>query len=196
MSTQGTTNLDDLPTISSVSVAEPVQLKTTEVNVKVDNPAANLAENRENDAKNMNELISNVQKASSTGALELPQQDIPQSQEHIVQDKEIKPNYVPESNADYIGAGPTKEEILRQHERKEKDKKDTDDMLDILQVPIILSILYFAFQMPVLKKVIFDKLPFLFNKDGNSSTIGSAVTSIAFAGAYMGITYILDYLSL
>ena len=193
MSSPGTTDLADLPMVPLDG--EPVQLHTAEKNVVVDNPAARLQEDRERDTKDMNALVTGIQTASAAGALQLPQRDVPQNQDHLTQDSQTRANYVPAAGADYIGAGPTSEEIMRQHAAKQKAQDAGDRTLDMLQMPIILSILYFAFQMPVIRKFAYDKLPFLFSKDGNPTTVGSAIASVAFAGAYTALTYGLDYIS-
>jgi len=193
MSSPGTTDLADLPTVPLD--AEPVQLHTTEKNAVVDNPAARLQEDRERDTKDMNALVTGIQTASAAGALQLPQGDVPQNQDHLTRDSQARANYVPAAGADYIGAGPTSEEIMRQHAAKQKAQDAGDRTLDVLQMPIILSILYFAFQMPIIRKFAYDKLPFLFSKDGNPTTVGSAIASVAFAGAYTALSYGLDYIS-
>lgn len=193
MSSPGTTDLADLPMVPLDG--EPVQLHTVEKNVVVDNPAARLQEDRERDTKDMNALVTGIQTASAAGALQLPQRDVPQNQDHLTQDSQSRANYVPAAGADYIGAGPTSEEIMHQHAAKQKAQDAGDRTLDMLQMPIILSILYFAFQMPIIRKFAYDKLPFLFSKDGNPTTVGSAIASVAFAGAYTALTYGLDYIS-
>jgi len=193
MSSPGTTDLADLPALPIDG--EPVQLHTMEKNVAVDNPAAKLHDERERDTKDMNALVTSIQTASATGALQLPQRDVPQSQDHLTHDSQVRANYVPPAGADYIGAGPTSDEIMRQHAAKQKAHDAGDRTLDMLQMPIILSILYFAFQMPIIRKFAYDKLPFLFSKDGNPTTVGSAIASMAFAGAYTALTYGLDYVS-
>ena len=193
MSAPGTTDLADLPVLPIDN--EPVQLHTTEKNTVIDNPVAKLQEERELDTKEMNALVTSIQSASAAGALQLPQKDVPQNQDHLTQDSQVRANYIPPPGADYIGPGPTSEEIMRQHSSKQKAQECGEQTLDMLQIPIILSILYFAFQMPVVRKFAYDKLPFLFCKDGNPTTMGSAIASVAFAGAYTALTYGLDYIS-
>lgn len=193
MSSPGTTDLADLPALPIDG--DPVQLHTMEKNVVVENPAAKLHDERERDTKDMNALVTSIQNASAGGTLQLPQQDVPQSQDHLTHDSQVRANYVPPAGVDYIGAGPTSEEIMRQHAAKQKACDAGDRTLDMLQMPIILSILYFAFQMPIIRKFAYDKLPFLFSKDGNQTTMGSAIASVAFAGAYTALTYGLDYIS-
>lgn len=191
MSSPGTTDLADLPALPIDG--EPVQLHTMENNVVVENPAAKLHDERE--TKDMNALVTSIQNASATGALQLPQRDVPHNQNHLTHDSQVRANYVPPAGADYIGAGPTSDDIMRQHAAKQKAHDAGDRMLDMLQMPIILSILYFAFQMPIIRKFVYEKLPFLFSKDGNPTTMGSAIASVAFAGAYTVLTYGLDYVS-
>lgn len=193
MSSPGTTDLADLPALSIDS--GPVQLRTMEKNVVVENPAAKLHEERERDTNDMNALVTSIQSASATGALQLPQRDVPQSQNHLTHDSQVRANYIPPAGADYIGAGPTSEDMMLQHAAKQKAHDTGDRTLDMLQMPIILSILYFAFQMPIIRKFAYDKLTFLFSKDGNPTTAGSAIASVAFAGAYTTLTYGLEYIS-
>ena len=190
----GTTNLADLP-IAPLS-NEPVQLKTTEMNVKVDDAAAQLQQQREKDTVDMNTLVTGVQTANAVGALNLPSRDIPQSQQHIIQDTQIKPNYIPSDEGDYISQEPSTSDIIKKNAEEQRQKDNTDELFNTLQIPIMISLLYFAFQMPVFRKLIFEKLPYLFEKDGNFSTLGSGIISILFAGAYIGTTRLLDYLSI
>ena len=208
MSANGTTDIADLPSIPMDSVQQPIQLHTTEKNtqnqlqdqsqgpLKIDSQQiSQLQQQRENETKDMNTLVTGIQNASINGGLKLPERDIPQHNNHITQDEQTRVNYIPNSQNDYIGQGPTSEDIVREHAAKQRDKGNTEDMLDILHIPIILSILYFAFHMPILQKFLFEKLQFLYMKDGNMSIIGSVFMSIVFAGSYVGIMHILDYLS-
>ena len=118
MSSPGTTDLADLPALPIDG--DPVQLHTMEKNVVVENPAAKLHEERERDTKDMNALVTSIQSASATGALKLPQRDVPQNQNHLTNDSQVRANYVPPAGADYIGAGPSSDEIMRQHAAKQK----------------------------------------------------------------------------
>ena len=51
-----------------------------------------------------NELINQLQQASSSGATSLPSRDIPSNPVAIANDVEVKPNFIPQasSNEDYI----------------------------------------------------------------------------------------------
>ena len=51
----------------------------------------------------INQLITGIQQASKTGNTDLPSRDIPVDTARIVQDEEVKPNFVPEpENDNYI----------------------------------------------------------------------------------------------
>ncbi len=192
----GVTNIDDLPIVGGNQNSNPVQLEAKEKpidNVKINNDAEKLKQQRADD---MNTLVTEIQKASSGGTLGLPSRDIPQSQEHITQDNQTKANYIPTEINDYIGNEPTKETIIKEHNKREKQIKEYDDIFDILQIPAILAILYFAFQTPYIRKMAYKNLSFLFEKDGNYSTFGTGVMSILFAGSYVALTNAMEYMSI
>ena len=50
-----------------------------------------------------------------------------------------------------------------------------------LQIPIIIALLYFLFQLPAIKKYSKAMMPFLFKEDGNPNLYGYVVNSIMFA---------------
>ena len=57
-------------------------------NVVISNPSQELKIQRDADTNNLNEFVTGIQQASSTGSLELPSRDIPQDQT-ITQDQNI-----------------------------------------------------------------------------------------------------------
>ena len=207
-----TTSLSDLP-ISPQS-EENVQMQMSEKNVVVENNMNNIQSQRENELKNiqssqipnipkaiegadLNKFVTGIQDAAASGALNLPARDIPQSQNHITQDEQIKANFVPpQSNTDYIGEGQTNDEIIRQNAAKTQEKDSLDQMYDNIQTPLLLAVLYFIFQLPVVKKNLFKIIPSLFKKDGQYNLIGYLVTSCAFAAVYVSVTQSVQYFSI
>ena len=189
-----TTSLADLPTVPIE--ADPVQLKTTEKNVKIDNPSEQLKQERAMDDANMNALVTGIQQASTSGALNLPQRDVPTNEDHLVQDQQTKANFIPQQQIpDYIRQNETTDDLVRQHAEKQQAINNGDDIFDKLQTPIILALIYLVFHTPAFRNFIFLKLPVLFAKDGHMNTSGSLLMSITFALTYMGIMYSLEYLS-
>ena len=214
----GTTSLDSLP-ISPQTQTHP-QMQTQE-NIKLD--IANLQQARDADLKqvqqgqgqqgqgqqipqlpqnamsqqNMSQFVSGLQQASQAGLTTLPSRDIPQTQTHLTQDQHMQPNYVPQAqNTDYITDHQTNEDIIRRHAQKEQQTNSLDSFYNNLQAPILIAILYFLFQLPVVRKNIFKFAPALFSKDGNPNLIGYVINSAIFAGLYFSTTKGISYFSL
>lgn len=217
-----TTSLDDLPQ-SSVNSQPNVNLNITEQNVKVPNPAQDLeakrnadlqqvmsqatpqqnqppaprqAQSESNNGIDINSFVTGIQEAAASGALQLPSRDIPQGQSHLTNDAQLQPNYIPENNGDYINDTYNQDQIINNQNIKQKNTNSMDALYDDIHVPIILAVIYFVFQLPVIKTNTLKYIPSLFNKDGNFNMIGYSVNSLAFASTYYCIIKSLDFLSI
>jgi Fe2+ transport system protein B len=192
MDNNGTTSIDSLP-ISPQTIKDNVNLNITE-NVMVHNPSQDLQKTRKEDLeinqKNLNQFVSGIQQASASGMTVLPYRDIPQNQEQLIQDQQIKPNFIPDNinHQDYILNHQTSEDIVKAN-AKRKEKVDSLDVLyNELQIPILIGVLYFLFQLPVVRKNMFKYLPMLFTNDGNTNLSGYITNSILFAGLFFLMT--------
>jgi hypothetical protein len=109
--------------------------------------------------QNMNQFVSGLQQASAAGLTTLPSRDIPQTQSHLTQDQQMQPNYVPQEHQhmDYIREQQTNEEIIRKHSQREQQTNSLDNFYNNIQTPILIAILYFLFQLPVVRKNIFKR---------------------------------------
>jgi len=217
-----TTSLDDLPQ-SSVNSQPNVNLNITEQNVTVPNPAQDLEAKRNTDLQqvmsqttpqqnqppapsqvqpesnngiDINSFVTGIQEAAASGALQLPSRDIPQSQSHLTNDTQLQPNYIPENRGDYINDTYNQEQIINNQNIKQKNTNSMDAIYDDIHVPIILAVIYFVFQLPVIKTNTLKYIPSLFNKDGNFNMLGYSINSLAFASTYYCIIKSLDYLSI
>ena len=217
----GTTSIDALP-ISPQTQTHPQmqqqQQQQSQENIKLD--IANLQQARDADLKqvqqgqgqqqqvpqlpqnamsqqNMSQFVTGLQQASQAGLTALPSRDIPQSQSHLTQDQHMQPNYVPQSkNNDYITDNQSNEDIIKRHGQKEQQANSLDNFYNNLQTPILIAILYFLFQLPVVRKNIFKFAPALFSKDGNPNLIGYVINSAIFASLYFSMTKGIQYFSL
>jgi len=151
-------------------------------------------------------LVSGVQRASSAGMTALPARDIPRDSLSMQHDEQIKPNYIPQPQqhphqstsgdggglgGDYIKRYETSDDVQRNN-RREQNKMDTLEALYTeFQMPILLGVLYFIFQMPAIRAHMLQIIPSLFNRDGNLNLIGLVATSCAYAIAYYIITKLL-----
>ena len=211
----GTTSIDSLPVGPQSQMQGPPQ---ENIRLDIDNSVSKLQQSREAEIlqaqqgqgqqgqgqqnssmsqQNMNQFVSGLQQASSAGLTMLPSRDIPQTQSHLTQDQHMQPNYVPQErqNNDYITDYQTNEEIIRRHAQKEQSTNSLDNLYNNLQTPILIAILYFMFQLPVVRKNIFKFMPSLFSKDGNPNLMGYLINSAIFASLYFSMTKGIHYFS-
>jgi hypothetical protein len=216
MNSIGTTSIDALPMAPQGQMQGPPQ---ENIRLDIDTSVSKLQESREAELQqaqqgqqtqqvqqlpqnamsqqNMNQFVSGLQQASSAGLTMLPSRDIPQTQSHLTQDQHMQPNYVPQErqNTDYITDHQTNEEIIRRHAQKEQSINSLDQFYNTLQTPILIAILYFMFQLPVVRKNIFKFMPSLFSKDGNPNLMGYVINSAIFASLYFSLTKGIHYFS-
>ena len=135
---------------------------------------------------NYNELINQLQQASSQGATGLPTRDIPINPNQIANDVEVKPNYVPPppSHEDYINNMQTPEHLIQENNNAQKQIDNLDAFYGEFQLPILIAILYFLFQLPIFKKNVKKILPSLFGSDGNPNVYGYFFNSTLFASIF------------
>ena len=142
--------------------------------------------NQQPNQKLMNELVSGVQRASMTGMTALPSRDIPRDTNSMMQDAQVQPTYVPQPqrHVDYIQdheTSSTLERVMQQNTRGSNRVDTLETFYEEIQSPLMLAILYFAFQLPAVKRYMFRYLPSaLFNADGNANLTGLIVTSAMF----------------
>lgn len=216
----GTTSIDSLPvadvdnrlnTSYNVSPQDVPQLQITEKNVVLDDKLKQLQENRkqldnnvmqqqpptENTQLNLNEFVSGIQKASSSGALRLPSRDIPQDTIEHTNDQQIQPNFVPPTNisSDYITEHQTTEEILRLNARKENDNQTLDKIYSEISLPLMIAVFYFLYQLPIVRKTLLNTFPRCYTKSGDMNMTGFLLNSAIFGLAVYGTHKLVKYLS-
>lgn len=141
------------------------------------------------DQGTINQIVSGLQKASSSGATQLPSRDIPMNTANIVNDQQVQPNYVPKAELkdyirDYEDNDGDAEDIVESYNKNARVNNSLDDMYSELQTPILIAVLFFLFQLPIIRKKMFVYVPALFSKDGNLNISGFIFMSIFF-----GLTY-------
>ena len=126
------------------------------------------------------EIVQELQSASSRDMTKLPSRDIPRDTHQLVQDEQMRPNYVPHpTQKDYIDDHNTEQYLLHQQEQK----KETDTMeafYNELQIPVFVMILFFFFQMPFVSKNMRKYLPSLYNPDQNPNFWGYIFQTLLF----------------
>ena len=202
-----TTSIDDLPTASGQNANtqnQNIVIQKTEPGAmsyspnvpdlapqqqqqqQQQNQGPPLNPNQQPNQKFMNELVSGVQRASMTGMTALPSRDIPRDTSMMMQDAQVQPTYVPQPqrHVDYIQdheTSSTLERVMHQNTRGSNRTDTLETFYEEIQSPLMLAILYFAFQLPAVKRYMFRYLPSaLFNADGNANLTGLITTSAMF----------------
>ena len=157
-------------------------------------PGPNIDSSEIHEQKMMNELVSGIQQASANGGTSLPSRDIPTNTVHFADDQ-VKPNYVPQQEqSDYIHNTDTEQDILARRVKNQNSRDSLEILYDEFQIPIIIGLLYFIFQLPIVKSKVLAILPSLFNKDGNPNLTGYIINSVFFGLAYYVISKSLAHL--
>ena len=154
------------------------------------------------DQSTISQIVNGLQQASSTGITQLPSRDIPRNTENIVQDPQIQPNYIPPVSSnlqehsqpvDYIQNNQEMDEIINKYNTQLRNGDSLDDVYSEIQTPLLLSVLYFLFQLPIFKKILIKYFSVLFYKDGNYNINGYLFTSILFGLIFYLIMKIMIY---
>jgi hypothetical protein len=135
------------------------------------------------DQTTINQIVSGLQQASVTGATQLPSRDIPQNTTTITQDPQIQPNYIPPpqpNQVDYINNSEHPEDMINNYNMNSLRNSSLDEMYNEIQTPLLLGSLFFLFQLPFFKKILFSYFPVLFSSDGNLNLNGFIFNSILF----------------
>ena len=218
-----TTSIDDLPTASGQNANthnHNIVIQKTELGAMSYSPNVPdlaplqqqqqqqqqqppLNPNQQPNQKLMNELVSGVQRASMTGMTALPSRDIPRDTSAMMQDAQVQPTYVPQPQrqVDYIQdheTSSTLERVMHQNTRGSNRADTLETFYEEIQSPLMLAILYFAFQLPAVKRYMFRYLPSaLFNADGNANLTGLIATSAMFGLAFYtmqkGMTQLTEF---
>jgi hypothetical protein len=207
-----TTSISDLPSdptgggISSGNISMSIQENDQQMQAQMLPPSQQLQQANQNhgngngngngfslDQTTINQIVNGLQKASVNGLTQLPSRDIPRTTDAITNDVQIQPNFIPQPNPaqmqeDYIQkmqqSNQSMNEIIDEHNKKANFSSSLDNLYDEIQTPLLLTILFFIFQLPIFKKYLFMYLPFLFFNDGNYNIKGYLTISILFGCIY------------
>ena len=151
----------------------------------------------------MNEVMQGVQRASANGMTMIPTRDIPMNPNTFTHDDQARPNYVPDprsvhfqdgGGADYIKDYQSMESIVRANARQSNQLDTIEAIYYDIQMPILVGVMYFIFQMPVFRAQLLHFLPSLFGEDGNFKIMGLTATSAMFALVFFIIMKLLNKL--
>ena len=112
-------------------------------------------------------------------------------------DPQVQPNYVPPSqpNSDYIKNYEQSPDIVNDYNKKYQQQNSLDDMYNEIQIPLLLAVLYFLFQLPFFRKFLFSYFPILFSNDGNLNINGFLFTSVLFSLLFYTLNKLTNHFS-
>jgi hypothetical protein len=146
----------------------------------------------------------NIPQQVPANVMNEPTRDIPMNPTAFTHDQQARPNYVPQPNdgsgenngssTDYIKDHMSMENIVRANARQSNQIDTLEAIYYDLQMPILIGVLYFIFQMPVFRAQLLHFIPSLFGEDGNFKIVGLTATSAMFAGTFFVIMKIFNKL--
>ena len=181
------------PTIQNPSLIN-TSMQNAEPNMNMNSQAQNVDMQTN---PNYNELINQLQHASAAGATSLPSRDIPMNSVQVANDVEVKPNYIPQAPTDdYIQNMQTPENLILENNARETRQDALDSFYNEFQLPLLIGILYFLFQLPLFKRFVKKFLPTLFGQDGNPNLYGYFFNSILFSSFFYILVKIINQLTI
>lgn len=135
-----------------------------------------------------NQLINELNEASIKGETALPSRDIPTQTLHNTIDEQTMPNYVP-TGEQFIQ--PQDENALQYYNNRVTRGDKIDKVYEEIQTPLLMSIMFFLFQLPIFRNTMFRMFPFMFSKDGNANIQGYFGFSLLFGVFYYVINKVL-----
>jgi hypothetical protein len=181
-----TTSILDLPTDPAGGN------NNSNVNIQSSEMSKNAPTSMTLDQMTINQIVSGLQQASSTGATQLPSRDIAMTTNNIMQDPHVQPNYIPpppqmqNQMLDYTQANEGPDDIVENYNNNKKYSDSLDDMYSEIQTPLLIAALYFLFQLPFFRKYLLSYFPVLFSMDGNLN-----INGFLFMSALFGILFYL-----
>ena len=189
-----TTNIFDLPTdpVGGGNISNNISLNASEnANAPPSSGGLSLDQNT------ISQIVNGLQQASTTGITQLPSRDIPFVTTTHSNDPQIQPNYVPPPppNNDYIKNYENTEDMIDSYNSNRYRQSSLDDMYNEIQLPVLLAVLYFLFQLPFFRKFLFNYFPVLFSNDGNLNINGFLFSSVLFALLFYVLNKITNHFS-
>ena len=187
----GTTSIEDLPSNGEANIT----LETSSQPVQQQNgnkPQPNI----QLSSSDISKIVEGIQMASASNMTSLPSRDIPQNQSAITNDPEVQPNHVPTKQGGYVEEfDATQSKLYQEHMQQQKNEQQIETLYDRLQIPIMIGIMYFIFQLPFVNKTLFQYIPSLFLKERHLSIGGYLFKTALFAGTFLFVQHVIQGLS-
>ena len=190
----GTTSIDELPTNGEQNVT----LETSEkpVQQQSSGSAGQSSSPIQLSSTDISKIVEGIQMASASNMTTLPSRDIPQNQSSITNDPQVQPNHVPEQKGGFVeDFDLSHAQQYREQMMQRKNGEHAETLYDSLQVPIMICVLFFIFQLPFVNKLLFQYVPMLFLKERQLTLGGYLTKTLMFGGAYFILQHLVNSLS-
>jgi hypothetical protein len=119
--------------------------------------------------------------------------------DHMMDDK-IVANHIPKPKltTDYLRDYEDKfQKLSADHQKTKHQESLITSVYDEMQIPILIGLMFFLFQMPIINSLMYKYLAFLklYNEDGNLNLYGLVFKSVAFGLFYFGFIRVTTYLA-
>jgi hypothetical protein len=115
-------------------------------------------------------------------------------------DEQIIANHIPKPKLtnDYLQDYEEKlAKLSAEHQKAKHQESLITSVYDEMQIPILIGLMFFLFQMPIINSLMYKYLAFLklYNEDGNLNLYGLVFKSVAFGLFYFGFIRATTYLA-
>lgn len=120
----------------------------------------------------------------------LQQKDVPLNTQDYLFDPSIQANYIPKPNSTQV----TQDDVIQQM-MMEKPSQTADKMeyfYQQLQLPVLVALLFFFFQLPWSNKILAEYFPRLFKEDGTASIYVFLIKTSIFVSIFSAIYAVLQ----
>lgn len=187
------TSINELP--SNPVVGEnniSMSVNTSEQINNNPNNNPNNTSSSELDSATIAQIVNGIQKIGNSGVTSLPGRDIPRNTDNLIHDPAVQPNFIPPPANNYY-INDDYDEMATQKYNNEEQTNNLDSFYNEFHLPLLLSILYFIFQLPFVKRMLFKYIPVLFNNDCNFNIYGLLVNSGLFSFMYYMLSKSMNY---
>lgn len=150
------------------------------------------------DSETVQELVRGLQEANSSGATSIPVRDLPQNTTELQQDAQAQPNYVPPPSNRRVRfeEEDNYDQITEKNADINRRSNSYNSIYDELQTPLLLAVLFFLFQLPIVRLALYKYLPRLHDSGGSQlNLLGICLCSVLFGFGYTFILKTMGYIS-
>lgn len=201
------TSIDNLPNsnVNNNIVQQPniPQVLNIPQQETQDQPTSHIQPQQPDNIQNINmndynEMISQLQNVNNN-SISLPSRDIPINPTQVSNDVQVDNNYIPPPantiDNNYINNQETPENLIVKEQQLNDYYNSLENIYNELQLPLVITLIYFLFQLPFFKLNSFKFLPLFHNKDGNYNLKGNIFISILFGISFYSFQKILFILN-